>query len=204
MKRKWKHQWLVFLKLILAVVLLLLISPHNASSYETYKFERMWPTLQQPWYFTMPYDVAIDGSGFVYVADTYKHRVQKFTSDGQFVFGWGNQGTGDGKFNFPWSIAIDGSGHIYVVDGENHRIQKFSPDGQFVHKWGSLGSSDGQFAHPCGIAVDSSGFVYVADRFNYRIQKFTADGEFITKWGGMAPEMGNSICHGTWRLIAVV
>ena len=32
--------------------------------------------------------VAVDGQGNVYIADTYNHRIQKFTSDGQFLTIW--------------------------------------------------------------------------------------------------------------------
>lgn len=81
MKRNW------VLKVVLAITVLLL--PTLASSQEPYKFERMWPTLKQPWYFKTPVGIAVDSSDFVYVADTMNHRIQKFTADGQFVNNWG-------------------------------------------------------------------------------------------------------------------
>jgi len=40
----------------------------------TYRFERMWPTLQQPWYFWSPRDAACDSSGNVYVVNSGKKR----------------------------------------------------------------------------------------------------------------------------------
>ena len=91
------------------------------------------------------------------------HRIQKFTSDGQFIAKWGSGGNGDGEFYYPFGIAIDSSGHVYVADTYNHRIQKFTSNGQFVAKWGSYGTGDGQFNYPCGIAIDASGNVYVVE-----------------------------------------
>jgi len=35
-----------------------------------YRIERLWPTLQQPWYFVRPTDVALHTRGKVYVADS--------------------------------------------------------------------------------------------------------------------------------------
>jgi len=70
---------------LLLVLLLLLTAPSRALADEEYQFERMWPTLQQPWYFSDPYGVAVDNNGFIYLADTYNNRIQKFTVDGQFV-----------------------------------------------------------------------------------------------------------------------
>jgi hypothetical protein len=44
-----------------------------------YDFVWMRPELLQPWYFNNPFGIAIDSSGNVYVADTYNHRIQKFS-----------------------------------------------------------------------------------------------------------------------------
>ncbi|MBF0592498.1 MAG: hypothetical protein HQL02_10470 [Nitrospirae bacterium] len=165
----------------------------SAIADENYVYKQMWPKLQQPWYFSQPRGVAVDGNGNVYVADTFNHRIQKFTSDGKFIATWGSQGSSNGQFDIPYGIAVDGSGNVYVTDIGNNRIQKFTADGKFMYKWGSFGSADGQFNSLRGIAIDGSGNVYVADaitvipnsgeQWNDRIQKFTSDGKFIAKWG---------------------
>ncbi len=98
--------------------------------------------------FDKPSGVAVDGSGNVYVVDTYNHRVQKFTSDGTFLTKWGTLGSGDGQFNAPRGVAVDKWGYVYVADFGNNRVQKFKGTGAFVTKWGSYGSGDGQFNEP--------------------------------------------------------
>ena len=150
---------------------------------QQYTLERMWPVLEQPWYFFYPTEVAVDSLGNIYIADNVNNCIQKLSSDGTFITKWGSEGSADGQFNRPFSIAIDTSGYIYVADTYNHRIQKFTSDGTFITKWGSKGTGDGEFDEPYGIAVDTMGYVYVADTNNHRIQKFTSDGIFITKWG---------------------
>jgi uncharacterized protein YjiK len=173
------YLWSILLVLFLNLTLL----PTPASSEEAYVFERMWPTLQQPWYFNSPWGMASDNSGFVYVADAGNNRIQKFTSDGQFVSTWGSYGSGNGEFSHPEGIATDKDSFVYVSDSLNSRIQKFTKDGQFVSKWGSEGTGNGEFDNPTGIAIDKEGLVYVADSANDRIQKFTKDGQFMGKWG---------------------
>ena len=133
--------------------------------------------------FSSPAAVAVDGSGNVYVADRWNHRIQKFSSSGKFLAKWGTNGFGDGQFEQPTGIAVDGSGNVYIAGHDNHRIQKFSSSGVFLAKWGTRGSRDGQFHSPAAVAVDGSGNVYVSDGFNHRIQKFSSSGTFLAKWG---------------------
>jgi sugar lactone lactonase YvrE len=144
----------------------------------------MWPTLQQPWYFNNPESVTVDSSGFVYVVDTWNHRIKKFTSDGQMVTSWGGEGSGGGEFNSPKGIAIDSSGYVYVVDALNFRVQKFTSDGRFVTTWGNYGTGEQDFFIPTGIAIDDSDTIYVVDSGYDKVLTFTSDGQFVRSWGG--------------------
>jgi sugar lactone lactonase YvrE len=181
---------------IVATIVTLLFLPGLSSSEETYEFERMWPTLNQPWYFSEPRGIGRDLSGFIYVVDTLKCTIEKFSSDGFFVTRWGARGSVDGEFKNPRGIAIDAEGSVYIVDTENHRIQKFTADGTFVDKWGknggdgTSGNGSGEFWNPQSIATDTYGNVYVADFGQYdpqrglmhRIQKFDSQWIYITEW----------------------
>ena len=156
----------------------------------TYRFERLWPTLQQPWYLSSPRGIALDDQGMVYVADTYNARICKLTCDGQFVCDWGSWGTDPGEFRWPSAIAIDSIGTVYVADFELHCIHKFTSDGVFLAKWGSYGTGNGEFDEPSGIAVDCAGRVYVADTNNQRIQVFDSNGAYLDQWGGLGADQG--------------
>jgi sugar lactone lactonase YvrE len=151
---------------------------------ETYQLIAEWGTSGiYDGQFSAPYGVAVDDCGNVYVADTNNHRIQKFTSTGDFITKWGGLGIGDGQFDSPMGVAVDGCNDVYVADSGNERIQKFTSTGEFIAKWGGSGFGDGQFYGLSGIAVDASGNVYVAEFVNDRIQKFSSTGDFITKWG---------------------
>src|SRR5439155_23590105 len=76
--------------------------------------------------FNAPDGVATDGSGNVYVVDTFNNRIQKFSSTGTFLTTWGSSGTGNGQFNAPYGVTVDGSGNVYVADTDNNRMQKFA------------------------------------------------------------------------------
>jgi tripartite motif-containing protein 71 len=165
-----------------------------AFSQETYKFELMWPKLEQPWYFRSPTGLAVDSSGNIYIADTDNCQIQKFDSNGTFIAKWGSQGSGDDQLIDPTGVAVDASGYVYVADHD--RIKKFDSNGTFIAKWGSEGDGDGQFFYRIGVAVDPSGEVYVADSGNHRIQKFDSNGNFITKWGSWGSKSGQFASPG--------
>jgi tripartite motif-containing protein 71 len=95
--------------------------------------------------FINPAGIAVDSSGYVYVADAGNNRVQKFDSNGTFVTKWDFEGKGDGQFELPTTIAVDSSCYIYVTEINNDRVQKFDNNGKFITKWGSAGNGDGQF-----------------------------------------------------------
>jgi tripartite motif-containing protein 71 len=133
--------------------------------------------------FDVPWGIATDTEGNIYVTDTSNARIQKFKSDGTPLLKWGRDGSFDGAFFFPRGIAVDFVGNIYVADEGNHRIQKFDSRGSFLAKWGKEGTGPGQFKAPWGVACDALGNVYVVDSGNHRIQKFDGNGTFQCAWG---------------------
>ena len=127
--------------------------------------------------FFEPWGIAVGSDGSVYVADTWNHRIQKFTSDGKFINMWGYFGQADTPFAIwgPRDIAIDANGDLFITDTGNKRIVIYDADGNYINQFGSVGFGAGQFDEPVGIAIDQTGLVYIADTWNQRIQVMAGD-----------------------------
>jgi predicted membrane-bound mannosyltransferase/DNA-binding beta-propeller fold protein YncE len=142
--------------------------------------------------FNEPWGIAVSPDGnYVYVADTWNHRVQKFSTNGEFITAWGYFGQTNEPFAFwgPRDVATDPDGNVYVSNTGNKRIHVFSPQGDFLREFGGVGYAPGQFNEPVGIAIDpQSGMVFIADTWNQRIQSFSQSG------------LGNDIPKSSWEI----
>jgi uncharacterized protein (TIGR03663 family) len=128
--------------------------------------------------FNQPWGLAISPDGaFVYVADVWNHRIQKFTADGQFITMWGYFGQGDSPEAFwgPRDVVIDDLGRVVVTDTGNDRLVIFDADGKAITSFGGQGFTPGEFDEPVGLAVDGEGRLFVADTWNQRMQVFAHD-----------------------------
>ncbi len=186
---------LVALSILLPLLVTAVFAP--SSQAETYQFVAKWGSSGSgAGEFSSPAGIAVDVSGDLYVADMYNHRIQKFDTNGNFLYQWGSLGSGEDQFRYPGAIAIDTSNNVYIGDIINYRVQKFDVDGTFLTQLGSGTSGSGldQFNNPYAVAVDLSENLYVADYNNNRIMKFDSEGNYLTHWGATGTgdgEFGN-------------
>jgi DNA-binding beta-propeller fold protein YncE len=151
-----------------------------------------------PGQFDMPWGVALDQHGLVYVADWRNDRIQQFTSDGEFQAAFGSSGSGPGQFNRPTGVCVDRDGDIYVADWLNNRVQVLAPDGRFItallgdaglSKWAQekLAANpdmirqrslvqdltpERRFQNPSAVKVDGQGRIVVVEPPRHRIQVY--------------------------------
>lgn len=101
-----------------------------------------------------PTNIAVDGDGNIYVADTINFRIQKFSPDGALIGGFGQLGQEPGDFSRPKGLALDGSGLIYVVDAAFDNVQIFNTEGRVLTFFGGSGNGPGELFLPAKVAID--------------------------------------------------
>ncbi|MDP9954345.1 sugar lactone lactonase YvrE [Streptomyces sp. DSM 41269] len=163
----------------------------------------------------VPYSVAVDSAGVLYIAEYQNHRIRRVAADGKIstVAGTGVAGFGgDGgpavsaKLNKPIAVVLDSAGVLYVSDAANHRVRVITADGQIdtVAGTGTGGfSGDGgsaasaQLNFPVGLVMDSIGNLYVSEGRNHRVRMITPDGKISTVAGTGTEGFGGDGGPGT-------
>jgi len=89
---------------------LLLANSFSQSSFGLgdYDFISEWGSfgIVEPGHFSYPQFIAAGDDGSIYVSDLGNKRVQKFSSNGEYISAWGNSGKQSGEFHYPSGIAV--------------------------------------------------------------------------------------------------
>jgi DNA-binding beta-propeller fold protein YncE len=146
--------------------------------------------------FALPYAVALNAAGDIYVADFDNNTIRMIAPGGVVTTFAGmagtagsRDGTGQGaRFWGPRGVATDSSGNVYVADRNNGTIRFITPGAvvtTLAGTAGNIGFVDGtggaaKFDYPNGPIVDSAGNVFVADSLNHAIRQITPAGVVTT------------------------
>ncbi len=152
----------------------------------------------------LPYGLAVDGAGDLYIADLGNNRVRKVGADGTIttIAGTGVEGySGDGgqagaaQLFTPRNVAVDAAGNLYIAEFEGQRVRQVTPAGVIATVAGTgvagFGGDGGaattaQLSFPAGLAVDRTGALLIADSGNNRVRKILPGGVMSTVLGASA------------------
>lgn len=111
-----------------------------------------------------------DTDGSVYVADTYNHRVQKFSATGEFTQQWGYRGSSGGlAMNYPRGVTVDqGTGSVWVANSRQGNVKAYSGSGAALSSFGTWGTGTGQYQLARDLVIRGNR-IYHADSNNLRV-----------------------------------
>lgn len=164
----------------------------------------------------MPWGIAVDGSGNIYLSDPTHSRVRKVAPDGTIsaFAGTGKSGAGvngvpasQSPLRTPYGLAVDKAGNVYIADYGDSRIRMVSPDGMIstIAGTGVLGFTlnDGKPAAsvaiyaPMGVAADTDGNLYFTEYGGGHVRKVDSSGILTTLAG--FPSYGSAAMEGRRR-----
>ncbi len=151
-------------------------------------------------YLTMPYGVAVDGSGNIYIADTHDQEIRLVAAGGNIITTFAGTGAacyyqklncGDGgppasaQLWAPKGVFTDAAGDVYIADTSSNRIRYVAKGSNVISTlvdgtggWGFAGDSGAATAAlvdgPVGIFADSTGNLLVSDTGNQRVRQVIA------------------------------
>jgi len=146
--------------------------------------------------FNVPFGVAVDTLGNIYVADYQNFRVRKVDFNTGIINTIAGNNTpafsGDGGlainsgFVQPFCIALDKYQNIYIADEMDNRIRKITSSTNVITTVAGNGTAgyngDGIIAttaeinNPQGVTIDTAGNVYIADLQNHRVRMVSNSG----------------------------
>ena len=128
----------------------------------------------------LPYGIAVDAAGNLYIADLGNGRVRKVAPGGVITTVAGNA---PDRLLSPRNVLADDLGNLYISEFDAARIRRIAADGTTTIFAGTgVPGFDGDGGNPAsarvnapaGMAFDKSGAFYFADSGNQRIRKILA------------------------------
>ncbi len=127
--------------------------------------------------------LAIDGQGFIYVADD--NRVQKFTSTGQFLDVWGPVGAKAENNLKAKTLTIDPQGYVYL--GNENKISKYDMAAKLLASWPINTETELSKNYLERLTVDKQGNVYALLSYflgdgpsqGVRVRKYDSTGQIL-------------------------
>lgn len=150
----------------------------------------------------MPFAVAVDPTGVLYIADAGNHRIRQVSpggiittiaGDGLPRYGGDNGPATRASLAMPVNVVLDRAGNLLVADTGNGRIRRITPAGTIstVAGGGTRGglaadgfpATEAELRNPYGIALDSTGNIYFSDATQHRVRRISPTGALSTVAG---------------------
>ena len=131
-----------------------------------------------------PRDVAVDGQGHVYVADTGNKRVRVYSANGDFIMDIGSAGSELGQLDEPVGLAVDTDNQrLYVADTWNQRVSVFGLDGSPLFTFKVRGWYEDQGNRPYMAIDQARNLLYVTDPDAGRVLVYDLQGNCVGSFG---------------------
>lgn len=132
----------------------------------------------------VPYHLAIDKKGILYVSASYYPGVLILDNKGKLLSIISPEE--EGRKIQIGNVALDNAGKIYLVSEEEGHIYVYNENKKFLFKFGEKGGSTGKLSRPRAIGIDNrNGRMFVVDYMRHTVSAYDKEGNYIFEFGGM-------------------
>ncbi|XP_078573787.1 uncharacterized protein LOC144860466 [Branchiostoma floridae x Branchiostoma japonicum] len=110
--------------------------------------------------------ITMNGEGNILLSDWYNSCVYVYNDDGQFLFWFGGEGSGEGQLLHPCGICTDRVGNVIVADWGNSRVEMFDKTGRFLKHITT------DLEKPWAVAMATQGQAMVTDTVRHKVSIF--------------------------------
>lgn len=132
----------------------------------------------------VPYRMALDKKGNLYVASSYFPGILVLNSQGRLleVFSVEDEGK-KVKVN---NVTVDEAGRIFIVSEEEGHIYVYDENRRFLFRFGEKGGSSGKLSRPMAVTTDNrSGRIFAVDYMRHTVSIYDQDGKYLSEFGGL-------------------
>jgi DNA-binding beta-propeller fold protein YncE len=132
----------------------------------------------------IPYRIAVDRAGNLYVTGNFYPGVLVLDNKGKFIEKISPDEEGkEAQLN---NVTIDASGRIYIVSTAESKIYVYNENKAFLFKFGEKGGSSTKLSQPMAVGIDRrNGRIYVVDYMRHSINAYDREGKYLFEFGGM-------------------
>ncbi len=168
-----------------------------------------------------PYDVFVDGSGDIFIADTDNQRIREvggpasgFSGTIKTVVGGGTGCAaetdvyGDGCpataaiLEYPEGLALDSTGDLFIADTSDELIREvsggtievYAGNGTSSYSGDGFPATDGALNDPDSVSVDQSGDIFIADSENQIIREVNGSTTNLSTFAGTPGQENEELC----------
>ena len=134
----------------------------------------------EPGQFRYSEDLAVDSNDNVYIVDSGNSRIQKFTSDCEYLGLWEYLVAGKKSAGLH-GLVIDSNDVLYVTHSIEDSVIEYDTDGNLLGRWS--GSTGHELVDPQNIAIDKQNRLYIVDTWNFLVQIYDTAGNYLDEFG---------------------
>ncbi|OGB60642.1 MAG: hypothetical protein A2Y94_03335 [Caldithrix sp. RBG_13_44_9] len=134
--------------------------------------------------------IDLDTEGNLYILDSGRNRLLKYSSSGIFIKETGGFGKGPEQFNDPRDVDAHLTLNIFVADFNNNRIIRYDSNLNFLNDFIPDFESPFYFEMPLSVAVNGQYDLFILEDLNKRIVKFDRFNQPLAAFGKASENLG--------------